>query len=76
VTHQVGKAHTQALFDAVGLDPAKNYSTFETLGNVGSVSLPITYAMARADGRAVPGSSTLLMGIGSGLSAMFYSLAN
>jgi len=76
VTHQVGKAHTQALFDAVGLDPAKNYSTFETLGNVGSVSLPITYAMAREAGLATSGQSTLLMGIGSGLSAIIHSLTN
>ena len=76
VTHQVGKAHTNALFEAVGLDSAKNFSTFETLGNVGSVSLPITYAMARKQGLAPSGKSTLLMGIGSGLSAIIHSLTN
>lgn len=76
VTHQVGKAHTQALFEIVGLDPAKNYSTFETLGNVGSVSLPITYAMAREQGLVSTGQSTLLMGIGSGLSAILHSLTH
>ncbi|MFP6854524.1 MAG: 3-oxoacyl-[acyl-carrier-protein] synthase III C-terminal domain-containing protein, partial [Opitutales bacterium] len=76
VTHQVGKAHTKALFDAIGLDPVKNHSTFETLGNVGSVSLPITYTQAWNEGIAARGKPTLLMGIGSGLSAMIHSITN
>ena len=76
VTHQVGRAHTKAIFDAIGLPLAKNFSTFETLGNCGSVSLPITYAMAREAGLAPPGSSTLLLGIGSGLSACIHTLSN
>ena len=40
VTHQVGKAHTAAVFESLGLDLNKNFSTYETLGNCGSVSLP------------------------------------
>ena len=46
ITHQVGKAHTNALFSALGLDSALNFSSFETLGNCGASSLPTTYAMA------------------------------
>ena len=76
VTHQVGKAHTKALFDAIGLDPSKNFSTFESLGNVGSVSLPLTYAMAWNEGLAARGRPALLMGIGSGLSAIIHSVTN
>ncbi|MFT5623211.1 MAG: 3-oxoacyl-[acyl-carrier-protein] synthase III, partial [Bacteroidia bacterium] len=40
ITHQVGKAHSRELFKALGLDLTKDYTTFETLGNVGSVSCP------------------------------------
>ncbi len=75
-THQVGRAHTKAVFDAIGLDPDKNYSTFETLGNCGSVSLPITYSMAHEAGRAEPGKPTVLLGIGSGLSCIIHSISN
>lgn len=75
-THQVGRAHTKAVFEAIGLDPAKNFSTFDTLGNCGSVSLPITYAMASEAGRAERGESALLLGIGSGLSCIIHSITN
>ena len=74
VTHQVGKAHTKAVFDALGLDMARNFSTFETLGNCGSVSLPITYTLAcEANPDFSMGPATLL-GIGSGLSSLMLSL--
>lgn len=76
VTHQVGRAHTTAIFAAIGLPTSKNHSTFETLGNCGSVSLPITYAIAREAGLAPAGSSTLILGIGSGLSACIHTVAN
>ncbi len=72
----MGRAHTKAVFDAIGLDPDKNYSTFETLGNCGSVSLPITYSMAHEAGRAEPGKPTVLLGIGSGLSCIIHSISN
>ena len=36
------KAHSRELFKALGLDLTKDFTTFETLGNVGSVSCPIT----------------------------------
>ncbi len=40
ICHQVGSAHRRRLFETLGLDLAKDYSTFETLGNMGSASLP------------------------------------
>jgi pimeloyl-ACP methyl ester carboxylesterase len=42
VCHQVGRSHQRQLVERLGLDPARDYTTYETLGNVGSVSLPIT----------------------------------
>jgi 3-oxoacyl-[acyl-carrier-protein] synthase-3 len=70
--HQVGKAHRDALFGRLGLDLAKDYSTFEFLGNCGAASLPVTTAMAEEAGRLHKGDKVVLMGIGSGINcAMF-----
>jgi 3-oxoacyl-[acyl-carrier-protein] synthase-3 len=44
IGHQVGATHRRKLFAALELDLAKDFSTFETLGNMGSVSLPATLA--------------------------------
>lgn len=74
ITHQVGKAHSRELFKALGLDLEKDYTTFETLGNVGSVSCPITLARAMEDGAFSVGQKTALLGIGSGLSSLMMAV--
>jgi len=74
ITHQVGRAHTRELFGALGLDLSKDYATFETLGNIGSVSCPITLAKAMEDGAYRPGQRAALLGIGSGLSTLMMAL--
>lgn len=74
ITHQVGSAHTRALFEALGLAEAKDFSTFETLGNVGSVSCPLTLARAIEAGAYAPGQRAALLGIGSGLSSLMCAL--
>ena len=74
ITHQVGRAHSRGLFDALGLDPGKDFTTFETLGNVGSVSCPITLAQAMEAGAYQPGQRAALLGIGSGLSSLMLAL--
>ena len=73
-THQVGKAHTKAVFEALFLDLEKNYSTYETLGNCGSVSLPITYTLACEQFPERMTRPWALLGIGSGLSSLMLSL--
>lgn len=74
ITHQVGSAHTRALFSALGLDAAKDFSSFKTLGNIGSVSCPLTLARAIEDGAYRPGEKAALLGIGSGLSSLMLAL--
>lgn len=69
ITHQVGRAHTRALYETLGLPEASGFYTYPELGNVGSVSLPITLARAAEAGFIEPGQSVALLGIGSGLSA-------
>ncbi len=70
VTHQVGVAHRRLLFETLGIDPATDLPTLETLGNVGSVSLPLSWSMAREAGRIRPGERLALLGIGSGLNCL------
>ena len=81
ICHQVGQAHTQRLFEAIGLDPTIDRSTFEFLGNTGSAALPVTLALAAA-GRAMPVNATpigpvdrvALLGIGSGVNTLMLGL--
>ena len=74
ICHQVGSAHRRRLFETVGLDLAKDFSTFETLGNMGSASLPATLAAAAQAGAVCGGDRVALMGIGSGLNCMMLAL--
>jgi 3-oxoacyl-[acyl-carrier-protein] synthase-3 len=74
ICHQVGSAHRRRLFETLGLDVAKDFSTFETLGNMGSVSLPATLSAAADAGAIRDGDRVALMGIGSGLSCLMLAL--
>ena len=74
VTHQVGRRHSALLFESLGLDPAKDCHSFDTLGNVGSASLPATFALARDDGRIRAGERVALLGIGSGLASLMLAV--
>jgi acyl-CoA:acyl-CoA alkyltransferase len=66
-THQVGVAHRKLLFEHLELDPSRDFPTVETLGNMGSVSLPISLDMGAREGAVQPGDRVALLGIGSGL---------
>ena len=74
IGHQVGAVHRRKLFASLGLDLAKDFSTFETLGNMGSVSLPATLSAAVDAGAVVAGNRVALFGIGSGLDCMMLAL--
>jgi 3-oxoacyl-[acyl-carrier-protein] synthase-3 len=74
VCHQVGTMHRRKLYEVLGLDPAKDFSTFETLGNMGSVSLPATLVKAVEAGAIVEGNRVGLLGIGSGINCMMLAL--
>jgi 3-oxoacyl-[acyl-carrier-protein] synthase III len=74
ITHQVGKAHSKAVFEALSINPSISYSSFEKLGNCGSVSLPITYTLACEANPQNLLRKTALLGIGSGLSSLMLSI--
>jgi 3-oxoacyl-[acyl-carrier-protein] synthase III len=70
ICHQVGAAHRDHVLAAIGLDAGRDYSTFETLGNIGTVSVPITAALAHEAGFLRRGDRVALLGIGSGLNCL------
>jgi acyl-CoA:acyl-CoA alkyltransferase len=70
ITHQVGSTHRRKLYETLGLDLARDFSTFERLGNTGSVALPSTLALAVEAGAVQAGDRVALLGIGSGLNCL------
>ncbi|MGF1448022.1 MAG: 3-oxoacyl-ACP synthase III [Opitutales bacterium] len=74
IGHQVGRQHRQRLYEALGLPLAKDFSTYEVLGNVGSASCPITLAQAMEAGAIAQGERVALLGIGSGLACLMAGL--
>jgi 3-oxoacyl-[acyl-carrier-protein] synthase-3 len=68
--HQVGKGHRKLMYENVGLDMEKDFSTLEFLGNTGSASLPVTLAMGVEKGALAKGDKAALLGIGSGLNCL------
>jgi 3-oxoacyl-[acyl-carrier-protein] synthase-3 len=74
ICHQVGSVHRRKLYETLGLDLAKDFSTFETLGNTGSVALPSTLALAVDAGAVTEGSRVGLLGIGSGLNCLMLAV--
>jgi len=72
--HQVGTAHARLLFDTLGLDLDKNFETLQTLGNVGSVSAPITMAMAIEQDCFRGGEKAAMLGIGSGINCLMLGI--
>lgn len=74
ICHQVSIAHRRRLFESLGLDLAKDFSTVETLGNTGSVALPATLAAALEAEAIRDGDRVGLLGIGSGLNSLMLAL--
>lgn len=70
ICHQVGSGHRESVLGALGIDRAKDYSTYEFLGNIGTVSLPLTAALAEEREFLRAGDRVGLLGIGSGLNCL------
>ena len=73
-SHQVSAVHRKLLFETLGLDESKDFSTVEYLGNIGSVSLPITVAIGIERGHLDAGDRVVMMGAGSGISSIMLGL--
>ncbi len=74
ICHQVGSAHQDEILKTLGIDKSKDFTTFEHLGNIGTVSLPMTAAIADERGVLQRGENVAFLGIGSGLNCMMLGL--
>lgn len=74
ICHQVGVGHRDSILKALSIPAEKHYSTFEHLGNIGTVSLPLTAAVAEEREFLQPGDHVGFLGIGSGLNCMMLGL--
>jgi 3-oxoacyl-[acyl-carrier-protein] synthase III len=70
ICHQVGASHRESILKALGISRDKEYSTYPFLGNMGTVSLPLTAALAEEREFLRPGDRVGLLGIGSGLNCL------
>ena len=70
----MGSTHRRKLYETVGLDPGKDFSTFETLGNTGSAALPTALALAVEQGAVKAGDKAALLGIGSGINCLMLAV--
>ena len=67
--HQVSKVHTEAICEALGIDPARMPMLFPRFGNIGPAGVPTVLSRAAEEGVLRSGDRVALMGIGSGINA-------
>ncbi|MGL4422303.1 MAG: 3-oxoacyl-ACP synthase III, partial [Gemmataceae bacterium] len=74
ICHQVGAGHREAVLRAFGISPDKDFCTYPFLGNIGTVSLPLTAALAEEREFLQPGDRVGFLGIGSGLNCLMLGI--
>ncbi len=74
ICHQVGATHQRTVLDAMEIPHEKDFTTFQYLGNIGTVSLPITAAIGDERGFLEPGDQVGFLGIGSGLNCLMLAV--
>ena len=74
ICHQVGAGHREAILKTLGISPDKDFNTFPYLGNIGTVSIPLTAALAEEREFLTPGDRVGFLGIGSGLNCLMLGL--
>lgn len=73
-SHQVGRMPREEMIKALNMDTTKDYPTYEFLGNMGSTSLPITFAMGIEKRNVKAKDKVVLMGFGSGINCLFLGI--
>jgi 3-oxoacyl-[acyl-carrier-protein] synthase-3 len=74
ICHQVGRSHQETILRALGIPESRDFSTYPYLGNMGTVSLPLTAALAEGRGFLQAGDRVAFLGIGSGLNCLMLGL--
>ena len=70
ICHQVAASNQEAILAATGIAKEKDFTSFAFLGNMGTVSLPTTAALASERGFLEAGDQVAFLGIGSGLNCL------
>ncbi|MCL1123721.1 3-oxoacyl-ACP synthase III [Shewanella surugensis] len=74
ICHQVGASNRRQVLKALSIPEDKEFPTYQFLGNMGTVSLPVSAAMAHDQGFLNKGDRVSFLGIGSGLNCMMLGL--
>jgi len=74
ICHQVGSAHQKTILESLGIPKEKDFTTYQYLGNIGTVSLPITAAIASERGFFEKDDLVGFFGIGSGLNCLMLGI--
>ncbi|MBU0699131.1 MAG: 3-oxoacyl-ACP synthase III [Proteobacteria bacterium] len=74
ICHQVGATHQKNILASIGIPKEKDFTTFQYLGNIGTVSLPITAAIAAEREFLVKNDLVGFFGIGSGLNCLMLGI--
>ncbi len=74
ICHQVGAAHQSAILKTLAIPTEKDFTSFEFLGNMGTVSLPLTAALAEEREVLSNGDRVGFLGIGSGLNCIMLGI--
>jgi 3-oxoacyl-[acyl-carrier-protein] synthase-3 len=74
ICHQVGSVHQTTILQTLDIPREKDFTTFEFLGNMGTVSLPLTAALAVERDILQAGDRVGFLGIGSGLNCLMLGM--
>ncbi|QLE85256.1 MULTISPECIES: 3-oxoacyl-ACP synthase III [Shewanella] len=74
ICHQVGASNRRQVLNALNIPQEKEFPTYQLLGNMGTVSLPVTAAIAHDQGFLQKGDQVSFLGIGSGLNCMMLGI--
>lgn len=73
-SHQVSEKQRQIGLQTLGIEDGIDYPTLYTLGNIASVSAPISMAMGRDAGFLDEGDKVCLLGVGSGVNSIILGI--
>lgn len=74
ICHQVGSSHRESILKSLAIPESKDFPTYPFLGNMGTVSLPLTAALAEDREFLNRGDRVAFLGIGSGLNCLMLGL--
>jgi acyl-CoA:acyl-CoA alkyltransferase len=72
--HQVGRQVNEAFYNTLGLDHTKEFTIYQTRGNLVSAALPTAFAIGTKEKTINKGDKIMLTGFGSGLNSLFLGI--